>query len=246
MRCVENRLRNSFRVARIGAKITVALFVRGEKRRLPPKIDYQIAFRFRAVARLAEAQRAAPCWRRRPEAVEHDIEPAEGAAGGAEPALMAIEPARAGGGEVRRVRRHAGDGQRVGQRLRRKKGDCAVAEDQAHPFRGDVHRLFWRRRHLREGQQRGGLGRLVGLVLRPSGAVADIDCQGGFDAQILRQRFEKGRLLPAGDDDISALDRLRGEVRLMPAKARMEPRTGQPCGCADRLWIRALRSITRA
>ena len=103
------------------------------------------------------------------------------------------------------------------------------AEDQAGAFGDHVERLGGGRLDQRLGQKGGHLRCDVGIV-RPAGAVADIDAKRCGGAEVIGHFLEAGAFLAAGDDRLAMRQRLGGGLGLASAKRGVDARTGKPGG----------------
>ena len=84
---LEHGTQHGGRIFRVGAQIAVAQIVRGKQRRAAGEVEDEVAARHRAVARHPECQHAARGRRRRRIVVDHQLERAEMAFGGADRAF---------------------------------------------------------------------------------------------------------------------------------------------------------------
>ena len=218
--------------------------MRREQRGSAGKIEDQVAFRPRPVARLGQREAAAPARLDLAEPVDAEPEAAERAGGLDEGARDRLEAAVERQVVVRVGQQH-GDRQRIGKPFGRRQRDRGPADHQAAPLGLDVDGAGGGRRQQRLGDQGGLLGAGVAGLVRPPGAVADVDEVGHRRADLLGELLEAGALLLAGDDRPAPGDRLRRVVDFLRAEGRVDSRAHQfgigPDGVAvDRLAAQAV------
>ena len=202
---IRNRALDGGLVARIGAQIAGAQFMRGKQRHAAREIEDQIAGRGRAVARRPEHELRARGGRRQRVIVDRKFELPEMSARVADRALehgKFVGPARhhvAGPGE-----KH-GDVETIGETLRGLDGDLVAAIDQRDAAALQRHQRDRRHVFARCGNQRRGFWSRRGGVLRPAAGLADVD-EGELGLRrILRDFPKQRRFLGAGDRDRRAV-----------------------------------------
>jgi len=203
---IRNRALDGGLVARIGAQITGAQFMRGKQRCAAGEIQDQIAGGSGAVTRGAEHEFCARGGRGQRVVVDRKFERPEMSACIADRALEH-------GKFVGAARRHVagpgeeyGDVQTIGETLRRLDGNLVAAIDQRNA--AALKRDQRDRRHLfaRRGNQRCRFRTGCGRILRPAAGLTDVD-EGKLSLRrILRDFPKQCFFLGAGDRDRQAFD----------------------------------------
>ena len=192
---IRNRALDGGLVARIGAQIAGAQFMRGKQRSAAGEIEDQIAGRGRAVARRPEHEFRARGGRGQRVIVDRKFELPEMSAGIADRALehgKFVGPARrhvAGPGQ-----KH-GNVQTIGETLRRLDGNLVAAIDQCDAAALERHQRDRRHVFARCGNQRCGFWTRCRSILRPAAGLADVD-EGELGLRRILRDFPKQRLLP--------------------------------------------------
>ena len=202
---VRDRALDRGAVARIGAQISGAQFMRGKQRRAAGEIEDQIAGRGRAVARGPEHELRARGGQRQRIVVDRKLERAEMSAGVADRALENGKLVAAARRHVAGLCQQHGDVETIGETLRGLDGDLVAAIDQRDAAALQRHQRNRRHLFVRRGNQRRGLRAGGGSVVRPAAGLADVD-EGELGLrEILRDFPKQRRFLGAGDRDRRAV-----------------------------------------